>query len=126
MAGTGPEAEAGGANIRTLKFIVIALGVAILLVGVGVAWGVVRNVQKLGQSPADAPAQASAPVATGTLTGFGSQTLVLPIGARVLDAQANDGRLVVRVLRPDGSEQILLYALTGGAKLGELNVVPRP
>lgn len=132
VAEPGPDEKAP--NIRILKFVVIALGILIVLLGAGVGYGVIRNMGRMAQPqpPAAIAAQppAAAPAAGASqgeepLTGFGSQTLVLPMGARVLDAQAAEGRLVVRVLRPDGNEMIVLYALTGGAKLGELNVVHR-
>ncbi|MGE0154761.1 MAG: hypothetical protein AB7R90_19240 [Reyranellaceae bacterium] len=71
------------------------------------------------QPPAPAIGQALPPHFTPS---FGEQSLVLPPGARISDFSAGGGRLVLRVILADQTQQLVVVDLNTGALIGTLNV----
>lgn len=127
-------------NIRLLKIVVIGLGVLILAslgaIVVGVAYRIEHRPAATSQSTesSETGETASAPIVPLPATeggteagGFGEKILHLPPGARVLDMQLDGRHLALRVRLLGGEEQILLFNLTDGAKLGTFRLLaPAP
>lgn len=99
--------------MRALKLLVVVMGV--LLVA-GTAALVAAIIDRASHRTA-APPQAAA-------RGFDRAVIDLPIGARVLDSTAADGRLVVRIGLAEGGEQLLLIDPATGARLGTIELRP--
>ncbi len=102
-------------NLRVLKAVVILLGVAILA---AVAAIVVTIIQRAGQVVVDSEPASTAPAA------FGDQRVAIPAGAQVVGTTASDDRLVVRVRLGDGSEQLIVFDLNSGQRLGAFHLEP--
>ena len=104
--------------MQALKALVIFLGV-LILIAAGVV-GVTIYKRATGKIEA---AVGAAPKAKQS---FGKQTVALPPGARLEDASASAGRLILRLRLADGTPRLLLYDLETGAALGEVDFAPGP
>lgn len=91
-------------NIRLLKIVVIVLGLFILL-GLGVLLAVIG--QRIDASANTAPPEALAPI-------------TLPDGARILEISLDGGRIALRMELPGGAEEIAIFDLSSGKRLGTL------
>lgn len=97
-------------NIRLLKAVVIVFGLVIagglgvLLVAIG---------QRAGGLAGD---RAALPIALDRVD--------LPPGAQVLEVELDGNRIAVRVANSDGGEQLLIYDLASGARLGAISLLP--
>lgn len=126
--------------MRLLKTLVIAMGV-LLVVGFGALIYVIAGritaprPAPVATSPAvPLPAQAEKPPEPAVLPkigealpphftpNFGEQTLLLPPGARISDFSAGGGRLVLRAILADQSQQLIVVDLNTGALIGTLNI----
>jgi hypothetical protein len=102
--------------MRALKVLVIAMGVLLVAGVIGLGFAVEYRLNHPRQAPAAAAAPAGAP---STLT------LDLPQGARVVGAEANGDRLVVRVALASGSEELIIINLLTGAPIATLTLRPK-
>jgi hypothetical protein len=103
--------------MRGLKALVIILGV--LLVG-----GTVTLIGAMiwrGSHPLGTGAVGRS---AGTARPAFATTLDLPSGATVLSAQADGGRLVLRLGLPDGRQQLVIIDEGSGARLGTIELRP--
>ena len=97
-------------NIRLMKAVVIVLGL-VIAIGMGallVAMG------RLGGGP-------GGEAGTGALA---LDRIALPEGARVLDMDIDGGRIALRLLLSGGGEEIAVYDLETGARLGSIPLTP--
>ena len=103
--------------MRALKVLVVVMGV-MLIAGVGVV--IVTIMTRLTQKPAASlPAAAEArPVP------FGSATIALPAGARVIEMQSAGRRLALHLRRADGSEALVILDPDTGTALGTIELKP--
>ena len=97
---------------RTLKAVVIGLGVLIVLGVVALVIGVVYRVEEMADP---APGE-----------GFAMAGVVLPQGARAISMTGEGDILSILVEDADGRQQVLTVDRRTGAVLGTLTLVPAP
>ena len=125
--------------MRLLKTLVIAMGV-LLVLGFGALVYIIANrvaapkpAPNASVAPLPTPAPQVEPLPKPTdsvgetlpphfTPSFGEQTLMLPPGARISDFSAGGGRLVLRVILADQSQQMVVVDLSTGALIGTLNI----
>lgn len=125
--------------MRLLKTLVIAMGVFLVL-GFGALIYViatrvttpkpmpVATAPVLPPPQAEKPPEPALPPKIGDALpphftpSFGEQTLLLPPGARISDFSAGGGRLVLRAILADQSQQLIVVDLNTGALIGTLNI----
>ncbi|MDF3072770.1 MAG: hypothetical protein K0S54_437 [Alphaproteobacteria bacterium] len=125
--------------MRLLKTLVIAMGV-LLVVGFGALIYVIAGrltappptpVATAPAVPAPQAEKLPEPVPLPKIgealpphftPNFGEQTLMLPPGARISDFSAGGGRLVLRAILADQSQQLIVVDLNTGALIGTLNI----
>ncbi len=106
--------------MRALKVLVVVMGVLLLA---GVAVVIVTIMTRLTQHPA-----ATAPAAAameGPPVPFGTTTLSLPAGARVIEMQSAGRRLALHLRRADGSEALLILDPDTGTEVGTIELKPQ-
>lgn len=111
-------------SLRALKFLVIAMGV-VIVIGTGVV--VITIFLRAGAKLADdgLAGQATVP-GTVVSTGFGTRTLEVPRGSRIVSMVAEGDRLIVRLEGAGGGRQILILDTMTGARLGTFEVREAP
>ena len=114
-------------SLRALKFLVIAMG-AVIVIGTGVV--IITIIQRASaklsdESPATQASEASTPERTPP-TGFGSRTLEVPHGSRIVKMVAEGNRLIVRLDVSGGGRQIIILDTMTGARLGTIEVREAP
>lgn len=103
--------------MQALKVLVIFMGV-LIVAGMGlVAYGIAVKFGKVAESGED-PATA----ATGQVWPTDVRAAIPP-GARVAEIALDDGRMVVRLTLADGSEMLLVFDLSTGARLGAIELM---
>ena len=114
-------------SLRALKFLVIGMGVAI---AVGVAVVVVTIIQRASASWEDArsatPAVEAAASDAAPRPGFGTRTLDVPRGGRIVDMTAEGDRLFIRLETPEGARRIVVLDAATGVRLGAFEVRESP
>lgn len=114
-------------SLRALKFLVIGMGVAII---VGTAVVVATIVQRADAGWGDARSTGSAveTAAPGAAShpGFGTRTLDVPRGGRIVDMIAEGDRLFVRLETSEGTPRIVVLDTATGARLGTFEVRESP
>jgi len=104
--------------MRALKVLVVVMGVLLLA---GVAVVIVTIMTRLAQHPA-----ATAPAAMeGRPAPFGTTTLALPAGARVIEMQSAGRRLALHLRHADGSEALLILDPDTGTEIGTIELKPQ-
>ncbi len=101
--------------MRALKILVVVMGV--MLVGGTVA--LIAAVVARGPRSAASPT-ASVPAGRG----FGRVVADLPEGARVLGSEIAGERIVLRVGLAEGAEELILFDLRNGERLGIIELRP--
>jgi len=101
--------------MRSLKILVVALGVLLVAGIVGLGFAVSY---RLNHPRPVAPVMAAA-----TATGA-SIVVDLPPGAKVLKTKASGDRLVVRVGLAAGGEEVLIFNLETGARVATIELKP--
>ncbi len=99
--------------MRSLKALVIIMGILIVL-GLGLfAWGISTKLGEMakGGDAAVAVTPWAAPV-----------DVAIPPGARVTEARAEDGRLIVSLRFDNGDSRILLFDLETGQRIGAIRL----
>ena len=97
---------------RTLKAVVIGLGVLIVLAVVGLVIGIVYRVDRMsGPAPGE---------------GFATAGVVLPRGTRAISMTGEGDALSILVEDAQGRQQVLTVDRRTGAVLGTLTLVPAP
>ena len=91
--------------MQALKALVITLGILILIAFGFMVYGVAT---KFGKESEEV-------LVSGT---FEEARVVIPVGARVLETSLGDGRIVVRVAKPDGGEALVLIDAESGKRAG--------
>ena len=93
--------------MQVLTFVVIGMGILIVLGLALVAYGLVTRVSKDDAS----------------LANLGDLDLKLPPGCMIAQAQASDGRLIVRADGPEerGCQQVFILDLSEGKILGRIH-----
>lgn len=99
--------------MRALTVFVIVMGV-VIVVGFGVVAAVVAGRISRGERPVRAAAVASA---------F-TTSLDVPQGARVAAMTTAPDRLILRLVLPDGSGELVILDLATGARLGTVALRP--
>ena len=127
--------------MRLLKTLVVVMGV-ILVLGFGALIYIIGSRINAPKPPAPAasiavppaqpeaapqPAARPAPALGEALPplftpNFGEQTLVLPPGARISDFSTGGGRVVLRVILADQSQQLVVVDLNTGALIGTITI----
>ncbi len=97
-----------------LKGLVVGLGV-LIVIALGIIAVTVTNRMSGGGKPAST-------TGTAPSAALGTVRVALPAGARVLETHVEDGRLVLRLARPDGREEVRLYELTTGRAAGTIEL----
>ena len=102
--------------MQALKALVIFLGVLIVIMMGIVAYGIVVKFGDVmeGEETAQAPVLSRA--------WESNPRVSLPAGARVVGTVVADGRMVVRLELPDGSQRYLVFDLDGGEQLGTIDL----
>ncbi len=103
--------------MRALKVLVVVMGVLIV---VGVAVLAATILGRVNQRQA-AVTPAAAVVATRAAP-FGQATVPLPVGAKVVEMQAVGTRLVLRLERADGKQELLVLDPDFGTVLGTIEL----
>ncbi len=110
-------------SLRALRFLVIAMGVAIV---VGTAVVVVTIFQRASTGWGDAqPAEPAVETAASDAvphSGFGIRMLDVPRGSRVVDMAADGNRLIVHLEMSGGGRRIVVLDTATGARLGAFEV----
>jgi hypothetical protein len=113
--------------MKSLKALVVIMGL-LILAGLGLlVYGVVGQVSQIA-GPGDDPGASlgAPPDASG---GFDATTVTLPAGCRLAQAELDEGRLVLRAEgpadRPD-CQQVILLDPASGAELGRVRIAPQP
>jgi len=101
--------------MRALKILVVVLGVLLLAGVVGLGLAIVNRLNHSHPAPAPATARAMAP-------GGAPRFVTLPAGAKILGAQSDGDRVMIRVGLADGSERLMLLDWKTGAVLSTLNL----
>ncbi len=98
--------------MQALKALVIGMGVAILAI---VAVIIVTLVQRMNGDPAQS-------------AGFGEVSVAVPVGCALGQAEAADGRLILRLEGPPerGCQQAVVVDLESGQVLGRVTATPGP
>jgi len=104
--------------MHALKVLVIAMGV-LLVAGFAVLVATVAGRLSHRGEPSAAIAAGAAKAA-----GFGNATVTLPAGAKVVEMRAAGSRLVLRLLRADGGEALLVLDPDTGVTLGTIELRP--
>ena len=99
--------------MRALKIAVIVMG-ALLVVGTVVLIGAI------------AARVSHKPVEPATKPGFIAQPIDLPPGARIEAMTAGSDRLIIALLSPDGTRQLLVIDLATGQRLGTIPLRTAP
>lgn len=101
--------------MRALKVLVVALGVVLVLgivaLGFGIAWQI--------HHPRSA---ATATVRAAIAPNGTPRAVALPPGARIIAAQSDGDRVMVRLALSDGGEELLLLDWRSGATLAALTL----
>jgi hypothetical protein len=105
--------------MRALKVLVVVMGVLLLA---GVAVVIVTIMTRLAQHPA---ATAPAAAMEGRPVPFGTTTLALPAGARVIEMQSAGRRLALHLRHADGSEALLILDPDTGTEIGTIELKPQ-
>lgn len=103
--------------MRGLKILVVVMGILLLA---GVAVVIVTIMTRLTQHPASTASVA----AEGRPVPFGTTTLSLPAGARVIEMQSAGRRLALHLRRADGSEALLILDPDTGTEMGTIELKP--
>jgi hypothetical protein len=98
--------------MRALKIIVVAMGVMLVGGSVGLLAVIAGRVSR---GPAPVAARAFAP-----------PPIEIPRGARIEAMTAGPDRLVLGLVLPEGSRQLLIIDLATGARLGKIELHPAP
>jgi len=101
--------------MRALKILVVVLGVLLLTGVVGLGLAIAYRLDHSHPAPAPATARAMAP-------GGAPRFVTLPAGAKILGAQSDGDRVMIRVGLADGSERLMLLDWKTGAVLSTLNL----
>ena len=112
-------------NIRLLKAVVIVLGL-IIIVGMGALLFAFAQVGNGGITKGDEPGE------TYPRSGIGAnynnavllERIQLPAGVQVLEIDLDGGRLALLLALSNGTEELAIYDLTTGERLGALAVAP--
>ncbi len=97
--------------MRSLKALVIIMGILIVL-GLGLfAWGISTKLGEMAEGGEVAVTPWAAPV-----------DVAIPPGAQVTDARAEDGRLIVSLRFDNGDSRILLFDLETGQRIGAIRL----
>ena len=97
-------------NIRLLKFVVIILGL-IIFVGLGVLLMVIG--QRMNASGNAASPEAFAPIA-------------LPYGALILQISLDSGHIALLMELPGGAEEVAIFDISTGKRLGTFAPAQQP
>lgn len=119
--------------MRSLKALVVVMGILIALVSGLLVYGLMQrstdpNFSFFAKAPSAtvspaAPATPSAPLATNPVSGsvpFGDVTVRLPAGCTIEDMRPDGGRLFVRVGPAGACTQIVVVDLASGKVLGNV------
>jgi hypothetical protein len=103
--------------MRALKALVIGMGILIVLAFGLLVYGLVKR--------------SAEPVASSAATGavvhpYGPVAIALPPGARLVDTQASEGRLLVQLELAGGVRRVLVLDLASGALVGSIELKPQP
>jgi len=104
---------------RLLKVIVIGLGLLIVL---GVALIVYEMIGRAGQGTAISGASVSAGDSSVPAGDYGSSTVILPDGARVIAMTGEGDRLSLLVEDADGGQRVMTIDRRNGALLGVITL----
>ena len=113
-------------SLRTLKFLVIIMGIAIVT---GTAVVVVTILQRAGEAWSNNASPEEVDRTSSLVSGradFGVRTIYVPRSSRVAEIIAENDRLILRVERADGMQDIVLVDANTGARLGKLEVREAP
>ena len=114
-------------SLRALKILVIAMGVVIVI---GTAVVVITIFQRAGakwsEDGAAGQIERVAAPDSAAPTGFGTRTLEVPRGSRIVGMVAQGNRLIVRLELTDGGRRILILDTMTGANLGAFEVREAP
>ncbi len=91
--------------MQALKTLVIILGILILIAFGFLAYGVAT---KFGGSNPTVAAEGN----------FAENRVALSAGARVVETTFGGGRIILRVVEPDGTEALVLIDATTGVRVG--------
>ena len=91
--------------MQALKALVIILGICILIAFGFLAYGVTT---KFGGSKPTVAAEGN----------FAENRVALPAGARVVETTFGGGRIILRVVKADGTEALVLIDAATGARAG--------
>ena len=114
-------------SLRALKFLVITMG-AVIVIGTGVV--IITIIQRASaklsnDGPITQASEAPVPVSTA-LEGFGSRTLEVPRGSRIVNMVAAGNRLIFQLDEAGGGGQILILDTMTGARLGTFEIREAP
>jgi hypothetical protein len=109
--------------MRSLKVLVIVMGVVLVAGIIALGFGVRYRVNHPRPVASGSPAVAGP--AIGPTGAMNAMTLDLPQGAKVVGAEANGDRLVVRVALAAGGEELIIVNLATGAPVATVTLRPK-
>jgi hypothetical protein len=105
--------------MRALKAFVIGMAVLLSIGVTVVVVAIIQRAQDVGEPAPDATPEVSLPA-------FDTSRLTLPAGSEIVDMVAEGDRLVLRLKRLDGGEQLVFIDMRSGRTLGTLSVERQP
>jgi hypothetical protein len=99
--------------MRTLKILVVVMGVMLVVGFVALIVGIAGRMSRSGHPPA-------------TARVFAARPIDIPRGARIETMTAGGDRLVVGLELADGNRQLVIIDLASGARLGTIDRHPAP
>jgi len=101
--------------MQALKVLVVVLGLLLLAGVVGLGVAIAYRLNHSHPAPAPATARMMSP-------GGAPRLVTLPAGAKILGAQSDGDRVMIRVGLSDGSERLMLLDWKTGAVLSTLTL----
>jgi hypothetical protein len=110
--------------MRALKALVIGMGILIALAFGLLVYGLVkRSAEPVSSAASGASTRGTA---GGVARPYGPVAIALPPGARLIDTQASEGRLLVQLELAGGVRRVLVLDLASGALIGSIELTPQP
>lgn len=111
-------------NIRLLKAVVIVLGL-VIVIGMGALLLAFAQTGKPGNGENNRdPGNGEALTPNDFTSAAALERIQLPAGARILEMDLDGGRIALRLALPDGTEELAVYDLATGERLGALAIAP--
>jgi len=115
--------------VRVLKAAVIIMGILLVVGSAVLVGGIFYKLSKAPAPPVLPPAAATlAPAISPPVTAVPGKAwaaaATLPRGAEIVESRADSGRLILRLKRADGAQEVWLFDAGTGIEIGRLTLAP--